>query len=115
MRMDRRDEGKPWRCRVGDGLVPLTTSRRGRLQIVTLGRLGFETAPVLKKKKKRKRKRKRKKKKEKNERNCLVAVEISKWEPVPRVTLKVLDGSSFFPWFRSIFILLYFLILLFLL
>lgn len=48
MRMGRRDEGKPWRCRVGAGLVPLTTSRRGRLQIVTLGRLGFETAPVLK-------------------------------------------------------------------
>ena len=47
MRMGRRDEGKPWRCRVGAGLVPLTTSRRGRLQIVTLGRLGFETAPVL--------------------------------------------------------------------
>jgi hypothetical protein len=33
-------------------LVPLTTSRRRRLQIVTLGRLGFETAPVLKKIKK---------------------------------------------------------------
>lgn len=92
--MDRRDEGKPWRCRVGDGLVPLTTSRRGRLQIVTLGRLGFETAPVLKKREEL----------------------LSGSGNLQMGTSSSGDSQGFgwvfyFPWFRSIFY--FFLILLF--